>query len=165
MRTWARVGTVAVCGMVMALVVAVVPAGADSPVMLVHEYEQNWEDYQIDNPCTVDELDPIAFEGTATLREILFGDDIDPVTGEGEYDRRITAVSYEIAGPDSWSGKGTDTGVELASGQEGVLVLTQFVVTNSDSGQKFRFVIRVNNDPNTGLPMNEGVFGSTCVIP
>lgn len=124
------------------------PVAADPPNMVVEVIPGEWV---VDNPCT-EAYGPILFEGTVTRREIVQGQ------------RRITAISHEITDPSPWSGRGTDTGVELDQGET---VLAQIMVSNSETDQKFRFFARGHFNANTG-DWNTGdspLFGSACVRP
>lgn len=118
-----------------ATLVIAMPVAAEPPEMNVSVYEEVLPPIgPVDNPCTA-EIDEIVFTSTTTNREILFPDG-----------RRVTAVSYEIHSPDPWTGTGTDTGVEQPQGDT---VSHRWLVTNSDTGQKFKFTIRGHYNANT----------------
>jgi hypothetical protein len=112
----------------VALMLAI-PGVASPPEITVRDSTRIFEG--VDNPCAPSN-DPIDIEVTFTSREIL---------RHGV--RRITHANFEVTGEDQWSGRGMDAGVQLGYPEtvQGETVRWQFVLTNSETGQKFRWFV------------------------
>ncbi len=117
--------------------------------MEVRDFEGEW--FFENNPCTGSA--EFSLEVTGTVRDILFL--------EGPGGKVVSTTSYEITGPDSWSGHGTETGVQ----HNGEMKQSwQFVVTEADTGQKVKFHANARFSE-FGEPDLEPPFGLTCIRP
>jgi hypothetical protein len=118
--------------LVMGLVAALAaPAGANEPNVEEFPAEVLWT---VANPCAV-EFEEVNLVVASTLSEHL------------HRSGRITVVRMAVEGEGAWYGSGIDTGVQLAEGEN---VQHRLVVSNSETGDKFRLTIQGHFNALTG---------------